>query len=619
MTRALWVLLAATSFAAVLAAQDAAGESFKRSGSRRGYAHWLELLAANGKAIDPNATDAPPFSMRETCKKCHDVASIEHGWHFAAAADATDRGRNGEPWLWTDARTGTQLPVSFRGWPGTWRPQDLGMSAFRFVQEFGRHLPGGAASYAAASLEEGRFRLSGALDVDCMVCHGAGSSWSHERWSKAIDSQDFAWASGKALGLFDVRGEVKSLPDELDPQSPAGRAKLPVTHWDRTRFGPDGKVFFDIVRVPSNDACFTCHSSQAVGEGATPRWQHDDDVHLRAGMRCADCHRNDLAHHTVRGFEGEVHPAGEAVASLSCRGCHLDRSDGHGTVLARGGRLGAPLPLHAGLPAVHLEKLSCTACHSGPRPTANSRRVQTSLAHALGVPSQTRGAGDLPAIVEPVLARDADGVIRPHRTTWPSFWGFEKDGAIQPLTPDAAFATVRRALRIRKDLLAELGEGDAARAKIAAGLAEFAKTRTDATAVFVSGGRVWRLGADGKNLESSSHAAADPVSWPIAHDVRPARDALGARGCTECHAADAPFVHAPLAALGVLPDANPPVSTGVDRLRLDAQLVSAWETSFAGRDTFKLVGVVALAVVALVLLVLLFGAVASVRRGSSAA
>jgi hypothetical protein len=61
------------------------------------------------------------------------------------------------------------------------------------------------------------------------------------------------------------------------------------------------------------------------------------------------------------------------------------------------------------------------------------------------------------------------------------------------------------------------------------------------------------------------------------------------------------------------------VSAGVARLGLDPQLVSAWEASFAGRETFKLVGVVALAVVALVLLVLLFGAVAAVRRGRTTA
>ncbi|MBI5851103.1 MAG: hypothetical protein HZB39_08760 [Planctomycetes bacterium] len=617
MKRAVASACAALAVATGLAAQEPRpDEDFKATGSRRAHAHWIELLDASGKTIDPGDADAPPFSTTKTCGKCHDVAAIEHGWHFAAAGSDTDAGRPGEPWLWTDPRTGTQLPLSYRKWAGTFDPRELGVDGFRFVLEFGRHLPGGASSYAGADATQGRFRLSGALDVDCMVCHDRNASWSHERWSKAIDAQDFAWASGKALGLLHADGDVKSLPDSHDATTPDGKAKLPRTRYDRARFDPDGKVFFDVVRVPSNEACWTCHSARAVGDGAEPRWLHDDDVHLRAGMRCADCHRNDLAHHLVRGHEGERHPSGASIASFSCRGCHLDESDGHGNVVAAGGRLGAPAAEHRGLPAVHLEKLSCTACHSGPRSAAMQRRVQTSLAHALGIPSQTRGDDDLPRIVEPVLARDDDGVVRPHRMAWPSFWAWSKDGALTPITPDAAFATVRRALRVRKDLVAELGAGDEARAKIAAGLAAFATQRSDATPVFVSGGRAWRLGADGKQLVSFEHSAAKPVSWSIAHDVRPARDALGARGCTECHAGDAPFVHARVAAIGVVPDADPPASSGVERLQLDATLVAAWEKSFAGRDWFKLLVVVAIGVVTIVLLAHALRALAAIGKRS---
>lgn len=54
--------------------------------------------------------------------------------------------------------------------------------------------------------------------------------------------------------------------------------------------------------------------------------------------------------------------------------------------------------------------------------------------------------------------------------------------------------------------------------------------------VYVSGGRVFGLSKKGK-LDARNDRAAAPVSWPLAHDVRPARMALGTNGCTDCHSA----------------------------------------------------------------------------------
>ena len=48
-----------------------------------------------------------------------------------------------QPWILTDQETGTQLPLSYRGYEGAFYPRDLGMSDEGFVSVFGRHLPGG--------------------------------------------------------------------------------------------------------------------------------------------------------------------------------------------------------------------------------------------------------------------------------------------------------------------------------------------------------------------------------------------------------------------------------------------------------------------------------------------
>ena len=590
-----WPLAAAAAAVLVSAPALLAQDAFKRSDSDRPHAHHLELVDASGRKIDPRQDPAAPFSMEATCKTCHDVAAIAHGLHFDTHDRSLD-GRPGEPWILTDARTGTQLPLSHRAWPGVRRPDEVGLDPLRFLTTFGRHLAGGAVSYASADLTQGRFRLSGDLPIDCMVCHGADRSWSAERWAKATADQNFAWASAIAMGIATVDGSGAALPDDADPDA------LPKLRYDPRRIEPDGRVFFDVVREPSDAACATCHTTRRVGEAAIPRWQHDGDVHQAAGLACVDCHRNGIEHHTLRGYAGEEHPRATTAASWSCRGCHLDERDADGAIVARGGALGAPRARHLGLPPLHLDKLSCTACHSGPWPGEQVGRVQTSRAHALGIPSQLRGADDLPAIAEPVLKRNAAGVIEPLRMMWPSYWGHERGSRITPIAPEVAFPSVRRAMRVRQDLRAELADDPDFELKLGKALRALqSEAPADARAVWVSGGEVWRIADDDSGVVSATHADAAAYTWPIAHDVRPARRALGVGGCTDCHAPDAPFVHGLVEALGVTPDPTPQTTSMLELSELDPTLVAAWEQSFRGRDLFKLSGVVAVATILLVL------------------
>ncbi len=135
-----------------------AGESrFAQTGSRSQYTHWIDLYDASRRRIDPTDPKAPPYSPRRTCGSCHDYEAISLGHHFNAIQNSTKPGRPGEPWIWTDTRTGTQIPLSYRGWPGTYEPGALGISTWDFVLKFGRHLPGGGpgeqASEAAAAKE----------------------------------------------------------------------------------------------------------------------------------------------------------------------------------------------------------------------------------------------------------------------------------------------------------------------------------------------------------------------------------------------------------------------------------------------------------------------------------
>jgi hypothetical protein len=59
-------------------------------------------------------------------------------------------------------------------------------------------------------------------------------------------------------------------------------------------------------------------------------------------------------------------------------------------------------------------------------------------------------------------------------------------------------------------------------------------------AAYIAGGKLYRLNKSGK-LSKENHAAAQPYSWAIGHDVRPTSQSLGIRGCGDCHAVNAPI------------------------------------------------------------------------------
>ncbi|MCH5376411.1 MAG: hypothetical protein JJ992_20780, partial [Planctomycetes bacterium] len=454
-----------------------------------------------------------------------------------------------------------------------------------------------------------------------------------------IEDQNFAWAPTAASGLGYVEGKVSSLPDDFDPEKvePTARQQPPKSTYAPLRVNLEKKVFFDVVRRPKNDACYYCHSTHIVGDNAAPEWTHDDDVHLRAGMACSDCHRNGIEHHTVRGYVGEDSPTGQPIATLTCRGCHLGEA-------GEGGRLGAPRPMHKGLPALHLERISCTACHAGPRPGEKAERVLTSLAHGLGLPSHDYTASMAPGIVEPVLLRDK-GVLYPHRMTWPAFWGKMKDDKITPLNPEAAYDALRRVLRVRRgetllqslsdvklagddkktllgDDRAEVDEADwtdeekaqveqwkkvkaleAWKEKLAESLKALQESVSaeGAQPVYVGGGRAYRLGADG-TPEAFEHEAAQPYAWKLAHDVRPAGWSSGVTGCYACHAAGTPIFEGQVAAIAAVPEDEPVTHSMYELAGYDKPLLDAWNQSFQGRPLFKYAGFVAMAVVGLILL-----------------
>jgi hypothetical protein len=640
------VLVAAltTSGAAPSTFGQTARSRFATSDSRSDYVHRIKLYDSDYLVIQP--TSKVPYSSRQTCGRCHDMTQSTRGFHFAVNERIQDHGRPGEPWIWVDPFTGTQLPLSYRPWGNSLRPEALEISRWDFTLKFGSRTCGGrpgrvptarpASSDEAADESEDerepavdRFRLSGALEADCMACHARDSTFDMEAWNHQIENQNFAWASTAALGLAKVEGAVRLLPDDFDPAAaPTGsrrRAAPPTLVYDANRFDADGAVFFDVVRSPSNNACYRCHSTISVGSIASPRWTHDGDVHLVAGLRCADCHPNGPGHETVRGFEGEIHPQQNYVANLTCRGCHLGPASEGSAAALGGGRLGAPYPEHRGLPPIHLERLSCTACHAGPWPGRTAGLVQTARSHALGLQAH-RKVHQQPEIVEPVFMPDLNGVLYPHRVVWPSYWATRKGDELTPVNPQEAQRVLRRVLRVRTDFYEEmttvrlsraqlaeaLGEERAAtpraewteserrkiedieraegprafREKLTGGLVQLKKSLDGEEPVYVAGEKIYQLDAKGE-LEIADNPRPAPYAWPIGHDVRPARWSLGAGGCTDCHAEGSPLADVRVTTEAPVPDGDVSVRPMRDYAKLDAALWTVWNRSFEARAAFK--------------------------------
>jgi hypothetical protein len=508
------------------------------AGSRGQPAHIIALRDPEGDTIQPGDRRPLPFSTLQTCGgDCHDVAAISRGWHFNAALPGVPAGRKGQPWLLVDRETGTQMPLSYRTWPGTYRPQQLGMSSREFAIHFGGRMPGGVT----ADESDRRWMVSGSLEVNCLVCHDASPAYDQAEYSHQVAQENFRYAPAAASGLALVTGSSKEMPDLFDYLMPNSvedslHPRIPTVEYSPSHFLPSGKVAFDIVREVKSSRCYYCHTNADVELTGQSRWKANEDIHLARGIACVQCHRNGLDHMISRGSEGG------AAAAFSCEGCHAESN-----------AMGAPHPDHEGIPPVHFRKLTCTACHSGPLPAANTRQLKNGMAHGLGEFNVNKSAQALPHIYYPVFAQQEDGKIGPNRLIWPAFWGRLRQGTVQPIHPDQVRKVIEKG-KLNAPLSADGSwpQGDEHWvAQVLALLEEDAPAQ--GPAVYIAGGKLHRLDGVGK-VAVEDHSQAQPYLWPMAHDVRPASQALGAKSCQECHSEDAAIffgnvaVDSPLAA-----------------------------------------------------------------------
>ena len=663
-------------------------------GSQFTYVHTLALKDAEGGDVSLEEPPVLPFSYNATCSKCHEYDIVSRGWHFNAPDPDVPPGRPGQPWFWADQVTGTQIPVSYRQWPNTWRPDELGVTPWQFIQMFGHHLPGGGpGEMTKVEDPKARWLVSGTMEVNCASCHSGDPAYDQVESFLQIARQNFRWAATAASPLAIVKGAAAAMPAFYDPVMPPEdekiAAKAPAVTYDAGRFDPLGRVTFDLPNQPPDARCYFCHS---ITQTSTDRyeapevWKTDVDVHMDAGLTCTDCHRHGLNHQVTRNYPGETLAEGQPnLATLTCRGCHLGAESAKAGPHTHGSRLGAPVPTHVGLPTIHLEKLACTTCHSGPYPGERTTRVQTSRAHSLEFQGAHRGRHALPYIVEPVFAhRDYDGTIGPQRMVWPAFWarvvpgeGAAEGERLKPMSPAEVYGMAEDAFKAEYEAEAETPEADEAPAaapaddaategdadaadeeseaadpdaaepaedqpaedgdepaedelegltaprpnlppaKVKAVLAALAKKEEGTTFGYVCAGKLHIPGPDGA-LTAIDHPRAEPVAWPIAHNVRPARYALGSgsgnAACTVCHGFDAAIVWGEVERASPADLGDPETTPMYAFQGRDPLVQQAWAMSYVFRPIFKPVGFATAAVIAAVLLAYLVRGMAALAR-----
>lgn len=562
------------------------------------------LRDLSGRVINPvkgENADAP-YSPKQTCGVCHDYARITEGFHF-------QQGANEKPT--EDQAARCQWALTPGNYGGAWcspaplyrylSPKNnqsarlIDMTSFEFIvagcadchpgggpMEYDRDghrydewmrdprngmTPGGDNNLDG-DYYKARWSETGVLEADCLFCHLP--EYDNATRKQELKDLNFQWAPTAAAGFAKVEGAV-------------AKGETPKVAYDITQFDAEGRVTPHIVRSPRNETCLECHAQPGWKKRGS-NFRARTDVHLRAGLRCVDCHSAGMAATDERIRGKEVHqigkgddPGGHVRDDLdntvrTCESCHTS------------GHLGASIAEHNGLPADHLEKIACVTCHV-PQRVVEPILVQASDVFNPGshIPSkgkylwvfyapdmtyrnhygelETMGYDDKPTDpFRPVLVRYKGKIWPVNRvhSAWPAIETPGKSGLMQPKMSDIyKMWTEHQADPSKHSALARItddtGDGviEINRPEEIEALIEAITAMLKATGYPLEGKRVlWVMndrayssGSEYREILKHDYEASPYGNvHKYSHDIYPARAALGVRGCHDCHSAGSPFL-----------------------------------------------------------------------------
>jgi hypothetical protein len=348
---------------------------------------WLKN--EQGQRITPTRNSADAYSPHRTCGTCHGYMTITSGTHFQQGFDEMKDGYDPKrPWALSPGIFGKG------GDPGTFTERvaakkntstrDMGLSTYDWIAGGGKgqaivlsagnlHPGGGPLEYGrkadgrrdlSKNLIQGerekplpldgdyssrhtpdgksRFRESGVVEGDCLMCHLKG--YRLDRRNDQLARRNYRWAATAGAGLGEIRGAV-FIPARLDaspedvapPKGEWNFIRRPVVQyvWDsRKLFTPQGKFRGSalISKSVETDNCTQCHRVMD-GQKSGTFYLPAGDLHLKAGLRCTDCHTlagktqiQRLQHQIGKGWSatGGARRDLNGSGMKTCAGCHLE-------------------------------------------------------------------------------------------------------------------------------------------------------------------------------------------------------------------------------------------------------------------------------------------------------
>lgn len=580
--------------------------SFPDTLSANGVCPPFHLLDEQGNIIDPvsGLNADKPYSPKQTCGRCHDYEKITRGYHFTQGADeeATETQRERYQWAMTPGNYGgswcSPAPLyRYLSPKHNSSPATMDMTSFTFLTtgcgdchpgggpaEFDRDgkrydhwmsdpqsgfVSGGDNNFDG-DYYKARWSESGVLEADCFLCHLPEYDYAERK--RQIRLLNLKWSATAGSGLARVEGSVS--------------ASTPVSVvYDLNKFDKSGTLSPNIVREPRNAACLSCHD-QPGWKKRGANYRSRTDVHIRAGMKCVDCHPAGSSSSDPRINGKDEHqiakgddPGGQVRNDLNntVKGCE----DCHST-----GERGAPVARHQWLPPVHLERISCQACHI-PERLVKSAQVQASDVFNPGTKIIDRGKhlwtfygpdmkyhnhyGDLNMMgyedkptmsYKPVLTRYKGKIYPVNRvhSAWPGIETEGRAGLMQPRMSDiykmwtdhfsdpALYPSLALIRDDNGDMVPEINrpeEIDALIEAVTTMLGNIGYPMQGKGVVWVLNDRVYSSGSEYRLIEKQEWEASPYANvHKYSHDVFPAGAALGRNGCLDCHDKSSDFFFA---------------------------------------------------------------------------
>ncbi len=551
-----------------------------------------------------NENSHVPYSPKQTCGAvgCHDYNLITEGFHFTQGKGETLPDKYGERYNWVQypgnyggnwcspAPLYRQLAAKKNA-----QARTIDMTSYDFVTATcgNCHPGGGPLEYDRdgkrydewmlnpesgmtpggdngldGDYYKARWSQTGVIEADCLLCHMP--EYDYKKRNAQLANLNFRWAATEGAGFGTISGKIIA-------------NETPVITYDPKRFDAEGNVILHIAPEPRNETCLNCHfKPDWKKRGAA--YSERTDVHMVAGLRCVDCHAAGSRAADPRIKGREVHqfgkgddPSGWVRNDLddtvrSCEDCHLN------------GWRNAPLATHEWLPPLHMERISCQTCHI-PTRAVKSALVQASdvynPAPRIAPPPKHiwtfydqemnfwnhygelelfTGADEPTNLSRPTLIRYKGKIYPANRvhSTWvgieepgktglsqvfmPDYFKMWKEHLADPTKNSPSLATITDD---NKDGHLEINRPEEIDAVLSACRDYLTKTEFPLEGkrlLWVSGTKGYYSPTETRELDREPFEATAYASvYKFSHDVAPARAALGAGGCVDCHSSSAMF------------------------------------------------------------------------------